>query len=463
MMYLKLSEKYGLRSWKNASCGLLELSTNRITWVNPTDFSFLLLCDGSLDRENAISLGFDSSLKKALERQWIISSSEPGCLSPHQVLKKYDNRYIGQILWSLTGRCNYRCRHCYMDAPDGALGEISHEEAITIIDEMAECGVGRVQLTGGEPLIRKDFWQLVDRMIGKNIVIDSIYSNGKLVTDTFLDKLEERGIRPEISISFDGLGWHDWLRGVKGAEESALSAIERSVKRGHRVSVEISLHKGSVSSLGETIRKLAAMGVSFIKVGDIFDSPLWRSNADGMEMSFREYADAMVAYIPQYYEDGAPVSLQLSMIARLKPDGTYRVEHGISEGSKRPEESYLCGAARFTGYITPDGRLAPCMPITGCDEEDLKQFPKICESGLKKALSDGFYIGFVSRRLKDLLAVNSRCNACEYRYLCCGGCRAHSLFETHDLMGYDSHACYLYRNGYPERIQNAIEAGLGKI
>ena len=65
---------------------------------------------------------------------------------------------------SITGRCNYRCKHCYLSAPSAKLGELPHETMLEIIEQLAACGVQQVSLTGGEPLVRGDWWQLVDAL-----------------------------------------------------------------------------------------------------------------------------------------------------------------------------------------------------------------------------------------------------------------------------------------------------------
>ncbi|WP_289466325.1 radical SAM protein, partial [Klebsiella pneumoniae] len=71
-------------------------------------------------------------------------------------------RYIRTAHWSITGRCNYRCKHCYMSAPDAKLGELSHETIMSIVQQLIDCGIYQVSLTGGEPLVRKDFMEIVD-------------------------------------------------------------------------------------------------------------------------------------------------------------------------------------------------------------------------------------------------------------------------------------------------------------
>ena len=206
-----------------------------------------MLCDGETELSNDwLDENIRQELKQLVKDGLIEVSSSASPLRPEQYYKYYHNRYVERVFWSVTGRCNFRCRHCYMDAPDAALGELSTEEAFDLIDQMAECGVQNVDITGGEPFVRKDFWQLVDRILSHKMVINQVYTNGWLLDDSILDKFESRGLKPEFSISFDGVGWHDWMRGVPGAEEAALRAFDLCKKRGFYATASVCIHRGNV-------------------------------------------------------------------------------------------------------------------------------------------------------------------------------------------------------------------------
>ena len=92
-----------------------------------------------------------------------------------------------------------------------------------------------------------------------------------------------------------------------------------------------------------------------------------------------------------------------------------------------------------------------------------ERFPLIREIGLSRGLSDSFYMDFVGRRVRDLLAANAECAACKYRYRCGGGCRATALlYGSHDLMGCDRIMCLLWKKGYAERIRQAAGEAAAK-
>ena len=167
------------------------------------------------------------------------------------------------------------------------MGELSTEEALRLIDEIAACGILRLDLTGGEPLIRRDFWQLVDRILSHKMVIGQIYSNGWLLNESVLDELERRNLRPEFSISFDGAeGWHDWMRGVPGAEQAALRAMALCRQRGFPVSASMCIHRGNLSALPATIQALGEIGVEDLSIANVDETELWLRHSEGNSLSW---------------------------------------------------------------------------------------------------------------------------------------------------------------------------------
>ena len=196
-MFYKLKSNYLLRGWEGNAWILIQRPQNHSWRLTAEQFQALMLCDGETELSNDwLDESIRRELKQLVKDGLIEASASASPLRPEQYYKYYHNRYVERVFWSVTGRCNFRCRHCYMDAPDAALGELSTEEAFDLIDQMAECGVQNVDITGGEPFVRKDFWQLVDRILSRKMVINQVYTNGWLLDDSILDKFESRGLKP---------------------------------------------------------------------------------------------------------------------------------------------------------------------------------------------------------------------------------------------------------------------------
>ena len=243
MACYRLKRPWALRGRDKLPYALVDADAKRTLFVSRPEFEALALCDGSVDTDwGFVAPATRDLVRKIAERGFVEPCADGASVEDWQRYRTYDCRYVKMAHWSVTGRCNYRCKHCYMSAPDAKYGELSHETCMRVIDELADCGVYRMSITGGDPLVRADFWELVDHMLERGMRIMVIYSNGALVDDAFLDGLEARGIRPEINMSFDGVGLHDWLRGVPGAED-AVAAFARCQGRGFPTGAELCLHR----------------------------------------------------------------------------------------------------------------------------------------------------------------------------------------------------------------------------
>lgn len=462
-MFYRLKAEYVLRGWEGMAWVLVKRPENETQNLSSEQFQILTLCDGETELSGEL---LDETLKKALcqceSNGWIEPSVESVPLNRAQYYRYYRNRFVESVFWSITGKCNFRCRHCYVDAPDGKLGEVSTEQALDLIDQMNECGILSVDLTGGEVFVRKDLWQLLERIRFYQMTIGTVYTNGWLLNKEVLDRFEQLGMKPRFSVSFDGVGWHDWMRGVSGAEEATLRALRLCHERGFPTAVGMCVHRGNIGTLPKTVEVLRSVGVTYIKTTHVDMTDLWRCNSQGNEMTYEEYIEAMLPYIDWYYREGRPIErLEIGGVAELTQDTLAKLMMHSYNGTEECLECYLCGVTRWSCYITPEGRLVPCMPMASSPEQS--RFPLIQEIGLRQGLSNSYYMQFVNGRVKDLFAENTECNACKYRYKCGGGCRASALLQgDHNLMGCDREMCTFWKNGYEERILKAIQKAEAK-
>ncbi|MDR1422706.1 MAG: radical SAM protein [Coriobacteriales bacterium] len=428
-----------------------------MSFLDSDTFEALRCCDGEIGTEH-IPDRLHPILEKAA-REGIISACEPGCaLDEWQHYHRYDSRYMRTAHWSVTGHCNYRCRHCYMSAPDAKYGQLSTEKCLSIADEIAGCGIREVSITGGEPLVRKDFWQIVDRLLGHRIRITTVYSNGKLVTPELLDGFEERDIHPEFNMSFDGVGFHDWLRGVKGAEEEVNRAFALCREHGFPTAAELTLHQRNKHTLRESIDHLAKLGVAHIKTNPAGKTGAWAENAGEDHLSLEETLEAYLAYIPQYYRDGQPMTVMLGgAFYAYKGDPHFWIpSQKSSADDSRAATRCVCGHARQVMYLAADGKVLPCMALSGMSVQ--KNFPSLTQMSLTQALNDSYYMNFIDTRLAAYLEHNERCQKCEQRFVCGAGCRASALQDhPSNIMAPDESFCAILTGGYAERIRTTAE------
>ena len=430
-----LREDLVLRGWEKLPYAVVERPHNGVTFVDARTFEALSLRDGQLDLSLPIISDEVRAIVEKLEEQGAVRPCEPGeRLTPDQEYRCHQNRFVRTAHWSITGKCNYRCRHCYMSAPDAKLGEIDHDTMMDLARQIADCGILEVSLTGGEPLVRRDFMELVDALLSYRIRIAQIYTNGKLVDEKLLDQLEERGIRPEFNMSYDGTqGWHDWMRGVPGAGDAVLAAFDLCHERGFPTGAEMCLHQGNKHLLRESVSTLAAHHCESLKVNPVADTDTWERLGEDRSLTLEETFEVYLDYIPCFYEDGAPLGLHLGGFFMGRPGSG---DWTIPNIGKHPEErdpaacasQVTCGHARQTLYLSPEARMLPCMALSSMPMQE--RYPLATEIGLRQGLSDSEYLSLIDTRVSALWEHNPECAQCEHRGACAGGCRASALFTA---------------------------------
>jgi len=148
----------------------------------------------------------------------------PGHGSPHSAGK---NNTLRLVAWETTRRCNLTCKHCRAAAEDHEYNdELTTEESFKLLDQIREVGQPIIILTGGEPLLRDDIFDIA--AYGDKIGLRMVMApNGTLLNEDNVKRLKESGIK-RISVSLDGstAASHDEFRGLHGAFDRAVNGIK---------------------------------------------------------------------------------------------------------------------------------------------------------------------------------------------------------------------------------------------
>ena len=141
------------------------------------------------------------------------------------------------VVWNSTKTCNLKCMHCYMQSDAQKYkDELTTEEAKKFIDDLADFHVPVLLFSGGEPLIRPDFFELAEYAEKKG-VRPTLSTNGTLITREVAQRIKDIGVG-YVGISLDGLkDVNDKFRGVEGAYEKAMQGIENCVAVGQRAAL----------------------------------------------------------------------------------------------------------------------------------------------------------------------------------------------------------------------------------
>ena len=449
-----LKRQYRLRGWHKLPTGLYDSIKHEAQFFSPDLYKLILQCDAKHE------IDLDSLPEKHrrfiedLNRENIIQSAGwPDGLLPEQRYKTYPARYRHDATWSVTGECNMRCRHCFMSAPSGKHGSPTYEQILSVADMLAECGVFRVGITGGEPLIRDDFIKIADALYEREISLTIIYTNGWLVDERLLDELEKRDMHPEFQISFDGVGWHDFLRGIPGAEERTIRALKLLNKRGYNTSVSMCLHKKNTHTIRDTVNLLASLGVRSVKCGAMMNLGEWaKPEVRDLQLSHVMEQEVFEKYIPEYFEDNAPVSIMLGGGFMYTPGTDHWDIYNERRCDEKREASTLsCSILSQSFYIGADGMVCPCMGMADSCFAD--NFPNLYETPLSRILQDSDLVKYEYATVKDVRDGNDKCRKCRFIDRCAGGCRNAALMAGDNYYGADPAVCEFFEKGWDKRIR----------
>lgn len=329
------------------------------------------------------------------------------------------------VAWEITRNCNLSCLHCRASATLGPYsGELTTPAAYKLLDEIAQVDKPIVILTGGEPLLRSDIFDVARYGTDKGLRM-VMAPNGTLITREFAGKMVASGIQ-RISISLDGSTResHDRFRGVDGAFDGALRGIRYAREAGIEFQINTTITK---SNLGE-IQKIQDLAV---KLGAVAHHifllvPTGRGKyLVDQEINALQYEETLNWFYDQ--RELAPLQLKATCAPHY-----YRIlrQRAQEDGQKVTFQSHgldavtrgCLGGVGFC-FISHTGVVQPCGFL------DLN-----CGDITRQSFVDVWNHSEIFTSLRDFDQLKGKCGACEYRKVC-GGCRARAYEATGDYLG----------------------------
>ena len=207
-MYYKLSDDIALRKWTDYGYAYYEHGARNAIPLRPKEAEIMLICDGEHDIET------DDTVMQLMLRNLITPCEKGEHPSEWSSLKKYDNRCFTMMNLMITGRCNFNCLHCFNAADNSALmTELSLEDICSLLDQAKDCGITGIQLKGGEPMLHKNFLDIIREIYKRGMNVFRILTNGYFITQKMLDEMKAVGCDAELRMSFDGIGQLKRCRG----------------------------------------------------------------------------------------------------------------------------------------------------------------------------------------------------------------------------------------------------------
>ncbi len=328
------------------------------------------------------------------------------------------------IAWEVTRSCNLNCIHCRAAAHRGPYpGEFSTEEALGLIDEISSFAAPVVILTGGEPLLREDVFDLARRGTDRGLRM-VIAPNGTLVDAEASRRMKESGIQ-RASISLDGAteATHDRFRQVPGAFAGALRGIDFLKAAGLEFQINTTVTQGNHRELPAILDLAVRLGAAAHHIFLLVPTGRGKDLRDPA-ISAGDYEKILHWFYDQ--QEKVPLHLKATCAPHY-----YRIlrQRAKAEGKKvNPEtfglEAMTRGCLGGIGFcfVSHVGDVQPCGYLE-------VRSGNVREKGLREIWEDSP----VFRQLRDFSAYKGRCGRCEYIRVC-GGCRARALDQEGDFM-----------------------------
>ena len=455
-MYYRLKDTIALRKWRYVERAVYRKGVENAFGVTEAEFELLQQCDGETDIEpNPYLVGL-------LDRQLIEPCEKGQKANPWSMLHTYDNYYFPKMNLMITGKCNLNCLHCFNAKDNAPLNtELSYEQVLNILDQARDIGVHAFTITGGEPLVHKHFLDIVRAIYERDMFIFELNTNGLLITQEMLDVFKGLGCYPLIKISFDGVGYHNWIRQHPKAEELTLKAIELCIKNGFAVKAQVQVNRKNVDSMEKTARLLNDMGVTEMRIIRTTEAPRWEKNSPNSSLTIEEYFERMTAFAKNYMQSGMTMTIDIWQLMRLYPSAkTYDLVPIACDKDEFNIRIPMCKGNRGMIAISSGGEAVPCLQMSGWFLERGISLGNVLKTPLKELVKKSDYLNLAMATLLKQILENDKCGNCKYYKACTGGCPALGLLysKNGDYYHEDLTKCAFFENGWYDLIVKELAA-----
>jgi len=357
------------------------------------------------------------------------------------------------IVWNFTNRCNLNCLHCHQDSsPTCSSSELTTSQAFKVIDNMSDAGVVILTFSGGEPLLRRDLYDAIERANDHGMLC-TIASNGTLITPKVAEKLAKAGVK-RVEIGLDGATaeTHDFLRNKPGSFDATIEGIRNCDAVGFdELAVTMTLHSKNINELERTMELAEKLGATRFYLNRLI--PAGRGiEAYYLDVTALEKIRALETLYSKFYKsvtEGFGMQCYargMTYYARLgyeRSNGkVFTVSEALSGYEKMFQEKFGLEVSRIvreraTGFsgcsvgltyagLTASGDLLPCVPAP-------IKLGNLLEQSLEEIWINNELLNYIRNRK----ALKGSCRICEYSALC-GGCRYTAYIAHGDWLGPDA-------------------------
>jgi len=346
---------------------------------------------------------------------------------------------LRMVAWEVTRSCNLACIHCRASSLRSPYpGELTTDQGKRLLDDIARFSNPVIILTGGEPLLRPDIYELAAYGDQKGLRM-VLATNATLVTREIAVRMLDAGIK-RVSISIDGLdaASHDRFRGVPGAFDGAMTGIEAMKQAGMEFQINTTVTRTNLGQIEDIFALALRLGAAAHHIFLLVPTGRGKDLAD-QEITPRDYEETL----EWFHEKSLTCPIQLK--ATCAPH-YYRIFHQRKKAAPVPQTTDrhghpfhtmtrgCMGGSSFC-FISHTGQVQPCGYLElDCGQVKKKDFATIWKESV------------ILNNLRDLNQFSGKCGRCEFIRIC-GGCRARAYETTGDYLAEEPFCIYEPRQG----------------
>jgi len=354
------------------------------------------------------------------------------------------------VIWNITNRCNLLCDHCYMAADSHIRpNELTDEETLALVDQMGERGLPALFLSGGEPMMRRNFWEILEKARGYGIRV-TVSTNLTVLDREAAKRLKANGIDWIATSLYGPDEFHDAMVGVPGTRRRVIEAIRVLRQEGVNVAIKTAISKATWPYVYDLIQEARDLDCGLIYFCDLITAGRSEGEDDGRITAeqWRELADYIIDDLIAGEKSGVKgLEWDIGAMPSFIPYVAERfVERGIdvSDGLERLKVISACPVGKGHMNINSEGGIMPCQFAQDWTIGSVR------EMALQDAVAELYTLD--TQESKGICSPE----ACEYSRIC-RGCRAKAWQRTGDPMAEDV-TCLLHADADRSALKERIEA-----
>ncbi len=362
------------------------------------------------------------------------------------------------VIWNLIRRCNLTCKHCYSISADTHFpGELSTSEVFTVMDDLKAFGVPVLILSGGEPLLRPDIFDIAKRAKSMGFYV-GLSSNGTLINDTNIKQIQAVGF-DYVGVSIDGLRENnDAFRQMQGGFDAALNGIKLCREHGIKAGWRFTLTQQNSVDLPALLDIMDEHGVEKFYLSHLNYSGRGKRNKKG-DAYFKTTRDAMDLLFERAWNDVVSGKKTEYVTGNNDADGVYLLHWAAK---RFPERVALLrqhldqwGGNSSGINISNIDNLGNVHPDTFWWNHHLGNVKERPFSDIWSNTQDPLMLGL----RQQPRPVTGRCAECAYFSVCAGNTRVRAFSQDGEYWGEDP-GCYLENHeiGLPANEESKLES-----